>query len=75
MMGPLIMVVSNLCMALLLWFGGKRIIMGEMPLGTFTKFYMYLGTMTWPMIAISEVINHLERGCASAERIQTILEE
>ncbi|MBR5946138.1 hypothetical protein IKZ80_03545, partial [bacterium] len=24
MMGPLIMVVSNLCMALLLWFGGKR---------------------------------------------------
>ena len=75
MMGPLIMVVSNLCMALLLWFGGKRIIMGEMPLGTFTKFYMYLGTMTWPMIAISEVINHLERGCASAERIQTILDE
>lgn len=75
MMGPLIMVVSNLCMALLLWFGGKRIIMGEMPLGTFTKFYMYLGTMTWPMIAVSEVINHLERGCASAERIQTIIEE
>ena len=69
------MVVSNLCMALLLWFGGKRIIMGDMPLGTFTKFYMYLGTMTWPMIAVSEVINHLERGCASAERIQTIIEE
>ena len=75
MMGPMIMVVSNLCMALLLWFGGERIILGEMPLGTLTKFYLYLGTMTWPLIAMSEVINHLERGCASVERIQVILEE
>lgn len=75
LMGPMITGVSGISAALLLYFGGMRVAFGEMPIGVFTQFVMYLGMIAWPMVAISEVINHLERGCASSERIKMILDE
>jgi len=46
-----------------------------MPLGDLVAFSSYMGMLIWPMIAIGWVTNIFQRGAASMERIQKILEE
>src|SRR5262249_1395325 len=47
---------------------------GAISLGEFVAFGVYLGRLTWPMIALGWVVNLLERGRASMERLEYILE-
>jgi len=71
---PVITALAFMSLALLLWFGGKKVIRGDLSLGEFVAFASYIGMLTWPMIAIGIVVNLLQRGAASMERIQTILD-
>ncbi|MGH9426171.1 MAG: ABC transporter ATP-binding protein, partial [Terriglobia bacterium] len=57
-----------------LWYGGREVIGGRMTLGEFVAFNAYLGMLTWPMIALGWVINIVERGSASAGRMNQILD-
>jgi ATP-binding cassette, subfamily B, multidrug efflux pump len=57
-----------------LWYGGREVIDGRMTLGDFVAFNAYLGMLTWPMIALGWVINIVERGSASAGRINQIFD-
>ena len=45
-----------------------------MTLGEFVAFNAYLGMLTWPMIALGWVINIVERGSASAGRMNQIFD-
>lgn len=49
--------------------------MNRITLGDFIAFNSYLGLLIWPMMALGWVINILQRGSASMERINTILNE
>ncbi len=44
-------------------------------LGDFVAFISYLGMLTWPMMALGFVINHIQRGKASLERLNSIFDE
>jgi ATP-binding cassette subfamily B protein len=57
-----------------LWYGGREVIGGHMTLGEFVAFNAYLGMLTWPMIALGWVINIVERGSASAGRMNQIFD-
>ncbi|MCI0422984.1 MAG: ABC transporter ATP-binding protein/permease [Acidobacteria bacterium] len=57
-----------------LWYGGREVIGGRLTLGDFVAFNAYLGMLTWPMIALGWVINIVERGSASAGRINQIFD-
>jgi ATP-binding cassette, subfamily B, multidrug efflux pump len=57
-----------------LWYGGREVIGGRMTLGAFVAFNAYLGMLTWPMIALGWVINIVERGSASAGRMNEIFD-
>ena len=70
---PTISALAMTSMALLLWFGGKKVILGQLSPGEFVAFASYIGMLTWPMIAIGVVVNLIQRGSASMERIQSIL--
>ncbi|MCK5347139.1 MAG: ABC transporter ATP-binding protein, partial [Candidatus Heimdallarchaeota archaeon] len=54
--------------------GGKSVINNRITIGEFVAFASYLGMLTWPMIAIGVVVNLVQRGSASMERIQSILD-
>ena len=71
---PAISALAMMSLALLLWFGGKKVILGEISPGEFVAFASYIGMLTWPMIAIGVVVNLIQRGSASMERIQAILD-
>lgn len=55
--------------------GGVYVIYGDISLGDFVAFNMYLGNLIWPMMAIGWVINIIQRGFASLERIERVLKE
>lgn len=71
---PLMMLFSNLSMVLVLFLGGRLTIFGTITPGDFVAFIAYIGIITWPMMALGWVINLIQRGKASLDRINQILE-
>ncbi|TDT61095.1 ABC transporter ATP-binding protein [Fonticella tunisiensis] len=72
---PLIEFVASLSFVILLGVGGAYVIYNKISLGDFITFNMYLGSLVWPMMAVGWVINMLQRGLASFERIQDVLNQ
>lgn len=66
-------VFAGVGVALVLWFGGRDIINGNLTLGQFIAFNQYQLMLIWPMIAMGWVLSLLQRGVASMERINEIL--
>jgi ATP-binding cassette subfamily B protein len=59
---------------ILLWLGGRLVILEQITLGEFVAFFAYLSMLTWPMIALGWVINLVQQGTVSMGRINRILE-
>ncbi len=73
-MQPLFSSVAGFGGLAILAFGGKLVIDGDITLGTFVAFSGYMTMLIWPMIALGWVMNILERGLASMERINGVFE-
>lgn len=65
--------LAGLAMALALWLGGNAILAGRITVGDFVLFTLYLGMLSWPMIALGWVVNLFQRGAASMGRVSRIL--
>jgi len=72
---PALMLLTGLGAVIVLWIGGRNVILGRITIGDFVAFTFYLLQLTWPMIALGWVINLFERGSASMGRIQEIMSE
>lgn len=70
---PLIVFLAGTSTAIVLLLGGRAVIANQISLGDFVAFTMYLGMLAWPMMALGWVINLMQRGAASMERINKIL--
>lgn len=71
---PLLQGLIGLGFAVVLFSGGRLLVGGEITVGEFVTFQLYLGKMVWPMIAIGWVINLTQRAAASMGRVSAILE-
>jgi ATP-binding cassette subfamily B protein len=71
---PLMQFVIGLAIVIILWFGGRQVVQGVISRGQLVQFIFYLGTLAWPMIALGWVVNLLERGRASMQRLNYILD-
>jgi ATP-binding cassette subfamily B protein len=71
---PGMMLFSNLSVGVVLYLGGWQAINLTITPGDFVAFISYLGLLTWPMMAMGWVINLIQRGGASLDRINNILE-
>ena len=74
LMQPGFSVFAGLGMVAVLWLGGRFVISGEISVGSFVAFGMYLGMLTWPLIALGWVINLFQRGAASMTRLLDVLD-
>jgi ATP-binding cassette subfamily B protein len=61
-------------MVAVLGLGGMLALRGTISIGSFVAFGMYLGMLTWPMIALGWVTNLFQRGAASMTRLLDILD-
>jgi len=75
MFHPLVQLLSALSVVIVVGYGGSLVIYGRISLGDFIAFNMYLGMLTWPMMAVGWVINMIQRGRASIERLRVIFNE
>jgi len=72
---PIILFLSNLSMAIVLYWGGKLTILESITTGDFVAFMSYLGLLAWPMMALGWAINVIQRGGASMDRLNRIFGE
>ncbi len=75
LMFPIATLVGNMGMLLILFFGGRLVITGEISMGDFVAFITYLYMLIWPMMAIGWVTNLVQRGITSLTRIDNLLQE
>ncbi len=73
-MWPLMFLLVGFSLVITLYFGGLRVISGEISIGTLTAFFGYLVMLIWPMIAFGWVVNILQQGAASMNRLTKILD-
>jgi len=72
---PLLQALIGFTFLLVLWAGGRQLMQGRISLGSFVMFNTYMGMLIWPMIAFGWVVNLMQRGTASLDRINEILHE
>jgi ATP-binding cassette subfamily B multidrug efflux pump len=58
---------------IVLGYGGRLVLRGEISVGSLVAFGFYLAMLTWPLIALGWVTNLLQRGAASMARLNQIL--
>jgi len=71
---PLIAFVPNLAIALLLWYGGRQVIQGDITLGELVAFYTYLMMLVFPAQVIGWLTGLAQRAIASGDRIYELLD-
>ncbi len=72
---PAMELVYSLAMAILIWFGGGRLLQGAVEFGVLYAFISYLEQFFRPINALTEKYNIMQASMASAERIFLILDE
>jgi ATP-binding cassette subfamily B protein len=75
MLWPTLELMLGAAVVIVLWLGGRQVLMGKMNVGDFVAFNTYMMQLTWPVIALGWVINIFQRGTASLVRINEILSE
>lgn len=73
LMRPLMQFLIGIGFVLIVWAGVPLAVRGEITVGQFTMFNLYLTRLIWPLIALGYVVNLYQRGTASLKRINAIL--
>jgi ATP-binding cassette subfamily B protein len=73
LMRPLMTFLIGLGYVLIIWAGVPLAVRGEITVGQFTMFNLYLTRLIWPLIALGYVVNLYQRGTASLKRLNAIL--
>ncbi|MBW2604391.1 MAG: ABC transporter ATP-binding protein [Deltaproteobacteria bacterium] len=71
---PMMVFFSNISLAIVLFLGGRQTITFTITPGDFVAFISYIGLLTWPMMATGWVTNLIQRGKASLDRIDKIIQ-
>lgn len=72
---PTISLIVGISFFLAIVFGSRYVLAGEMTLGELVSFTTYLGLLIWPLLAFGWLFNIVERGRASYDRVQNLLNE
>src|SRR5207302_3878091 len=75
MLWPTLELMLGAAVVIVLWLGGREVLLGKISVGKFVTFNTYMVQLTWPVIALGWVINIFQRGTASLVRINEILSQ
>ncbi|MFD4932249.1 ABC transporter ATP-binding protein [Peribacillus butanolivorans] len=70
---PTISIIIGISYLISLGYGAYLVFQQTITLGGLVSFNVYLGMLIWPMIAVGELINVMQRGNASLDRVQDTL--
>src|SRR5271165_4804881 len=75
MLWPTLETLLGFAVVIVLWVGGREVLLNRITVGSFVAFNTYVVQLTWPIISLGWVISLFQRGTASMRRIQSILAE
>lgn len=70
---PTLKILVGLSYLIGLGYGGYLVFRSEVTLGELVSFNVFLGMLIWPMFAIGQLINIMQRGNASLDRVNETL--
>jgi ATP-binding cassette subfamily B protein len=70
---PFISFLAGLTTVLLLFAGGRRVVMGYLSPGELVALFSYLQMLIWPLMGAGFMVNMIQRGAASMGRINELL--
>src|SRR5919198_323303 len=71
---PALEVLPLLGIAAVLWLGGRRVIAGDLSLGSFVAFSAYVVMLVWPLRVLGQRVTTLQKALAASARITEVLE-
>lgn len=72
---PTIRILVGLSFTIGLGYGSFMVMNQQISIGDLVTFHIYLGMMIWPMMALGQLINIMQRGHASLDRVDNILNQ
>jgi len=72
-MFPIVMVVSNLAMVGVLWFGGHRVAAGQMQIGSLTAYISYVMQIVMSVMMSTFMLMMVPRSSVCAKRVMEVL--
>ena len=72
---PAVILFNAATMAILIWYGGGRVVSETLTIGTLVAFLHYMQRFYWPIRDLSERYTTIQQAMASAERIFGVLDE
>lgn len=72
---PTINILVGISYTIGLGYGAMMVFENRISLGDLVTFNVYLGMLIWPMFAIGELINVMQRGNASIDRVDNVLRQ
>jgi ATP-binding cassette subfamily B protein len=71
---PVLELLPLLGLLAVLWIGGRRVIAGDLSLGSFVAFNAYVVMLVWPLRILGQRVATVQRALAASERITEVLE-
>jgi len=72
LIGPFMQGISGITVLIVIWYGGMRVISGDLMIADVVAFIAYLNILAWPTAAFGWMLSLLARGRASMERLEEI---
>ncbi|MEM8924942.1 MAG: ABC transporter ATP-binding protein [Actinomycetota bacterium] len=70
---PAVELMPNLGLILVLWWGGRLVLNGELTVGELVSFNIYVAMLIQPLRMLGMIIANAQRAVAAGERIQAVL--
>ncbi len=70
--GPLMQGINGLSVLIVIWYGGVRVISGDLMIADVVAFIAYVNVLAWPTVAFGWMLSLVERGRAAMERLEEI---
>lgn len=70
---PMMFLLTSLSAIIVIYFGGIKVMEGTLTIGNISSYLIYLGQLTWPMIAFGWIINLVQRAAPSMQRLMSII--
>lgn len=71
---PLMLTATGLSTAVVVFFGGQRVLAGQLSAGQWYLFIQSLALLWWPLMSVSTFWGQLQQGMAAAERILSLID-
>jgi ATP-binding cassette subfamily B protein len=71
---PVMQGINGLTVLIVIWYGGLRVLRGDLLVADIVAFIAYLNVLAWPTAAFGWMLSLVERGRAAMRRLEEILE-